>query len=128
MKWILTLLITFLYLTSTFSIGVEVHYCNGKLKSVHFLSFNSRSCCCKKRITRSKSCCKDEVKFFKVLETHKNQNAIQTATYHNWLIIPFLTLNTFTPEVAANNPKYFLPIERRWCESSLFLSNRTLRL
>lgn len=127
MKRILTLLITFLYLTSTFGIGIEAHYCGGKLRSIHFLS-SSHSCCCKKKAAIPKSCCKDEVKFLKVLETHKSSNAIQTANYNNWLILPTLTLNTFSLEVAANSSKCFLPIEPRWCESSLFLSNRTLRL
>jgi hypothetical protein len=127
MKRILILLVTFLYLTSTFGIGVEAHYCGGKLRSIHFLSAN-HSCCCKKKAALNKNCCKNEVKFFKVLENHENQNVLKTNNYNHWQILPSPVLATFTSKVEIIDGDWFLPTEWRWCESSLFLSNRTLRL
>jgi hypothetical protein len=127
MKKILTFLITLLYLTSTFGIGVEAHYCGGKLRSIHFLSAN-HSCCCKKKAVMNKNCCKNEVKFFKVLENHENQPALKTANFYHWQILSSPVLIPMAPQVKTIVGDWFLPIERRCCKSSLFLSNRALRL
>ena len=128
MKKFLTLLILFLYMTSMAGVSVEVHYCKGKLKSIHFLSLGNHSCCCKKKTAMSKSCCRNEVKFFKVLETHEIQVALNVTHTPNWHTLPLRLLSSLTFPVLTDDQKFFFPAEPRSCGSALFLSNGILRL
>ena len=63
----LTIILFFVLIYSVTSTGLSVkaHYCCGELKSVSL--FTPRSCCGKSE--KSKGCCHDETKYFKVKDS-----------------------------------------------------------
>ena len=67
------ILLTFFYSFCAVGLGVNVHYCHGKVASVS-IGFSKDDCCCKK-VTKRKCCSNKEV----VLKIESKQ--IKTATY-----------------------------------------------
>lgn len=73
LKTLAVVLLTFFYSFCAVGMGVNVHYCHGKLASVS-IGFSKEDCCCKK-VTKRKCCSNKEV----VLKIESKQ--IKTATY-----------------------------------------------
>jgi len=75
-----------------------------------------------------KSCCRAEVKFFKLRETHETQSAVKIANHHYREALPLYTASSLALPVLEDYQNLFPLNEPAVFRSSLFLSNRTLRI
>lgn len=95
MKNLLLAILSVVYLAATTGVGVEQHFCCGKLSNME-LTFKDHSAtaserCMMKAFVNDKGCCKD---VFKVVKISQNQTAV---TEFTWtpppsfsIILPFL--------------------------------------
>ena len=103
MKRFLVTILSMLYLVSTLSLTVHVHYCMGKFAGVNFVHSDEDKCakCGMKKSERSKGCCKDDYKTFK---SNDHQQAKVTFDFtHQQIAI-------------TSQPAYYLS---SWCSISL---------
>ena len=79
MKRIIAISFFLIYAATAFGIGIDIHYCKGKISTISVIGFEKGGCGCKGKM--SNGCCKDEVHFCKT-DNHKTQD---TAS----VLIPF---------------------------------------
>ncbi|MDQ0108304.1 hypothetical protein J2T02_003432 [Chitinophaga terrae (ex Kim and Jung 2007)] len=77
MKRFFAILLATLYITLTGGIAVNVHYCMGKLAGVDLKGTPADVCNKCKKPAKGMDCCKDEVKFCKLTESHQAAKATQ---------------------------------------------------
>ena len=68
-----------IYAATAFGIGIDIHYCKGKISTISIVGFGKSGCRCNGKMNND--CCKDEMHFYKA-DNHKTQS---TAS----VIIPF---------------------------------------
>ena len=85
MKRLLVTFLSVLYLASALSLTVHVHYCMGKFAGLNFMHSVEERCgkCGMKKTERSKGCCKDDYKTFKI---NDHQQAKITFDFSHQLI------------------------------------------
>lgn len=59
LKQAFCILFSFLYLTSSAGINLNIHYCGGKVKNISFLHTNEADCC-GVGMEKKKNCCKEK--------------------------------------------------------------------
>lgn len=85
MKKLVVSILAFIYLSTSSGFAVYLHYCMGKVDSVNL--FQSEGCAkCGMKVSKSKDCCKDELKVVKLEDSH------QAKTHHISFISPFTLL------------------------------------
>ena len=80
MKHFFLLLITSLYMILSTGFAIDIHHCMGKVVGMEWHTSNSKKCITCGMIEKKNGCCKDELKFFKLEDSHKK------ATYQ---VIPY---------------------------------------
>ena len=75
MKKIALILVTVVYMLSTFGIAVSEFYCCGKLKSIS-ISFNDEKQKDCKKAADNGGCCKTTHQYFKIKDTHIVSDAV----------------------------------------------------
>jgi hypothetical protein len=73
MKKILIGFLLLVYTTFASGINLQLHYCQGKLKSISL--FEKESNCCASKIKKS-SCCDNKTNFFKVNDKHSSNASL----------------------------------------------------
>ena len=71
MKRIIAISFFLIYVATAFGIGIDIHYCKGKISTISVIGLGNGTCGCKGKM--GKDCCKDEVHFYKA-DNHKTQN------------------------------------------------------
>ena len=71
MKKVFVLLMAVLYLTVSSGLAVELHHCMGEIKDCSLAASNSNKCSSCGMTKGSNKCCKDELKFIKLQDSHK---------------------------------------------------------
>ncbi|WP_160711874.1 HYC_CC_PP family protein [Chitinophaga solisilvae] len=95
MKRFFAILFAVMYTLLTSGFTVNVHYCMGKLASVKLHSAPEDMCGKCGKPVKGKECCKNEIKFCKVTETHQAAKAIQQSfTVVADMQLPVITLST----------------------------------
>lgn len=69
MKKVLIATLAIIYLTVSSGVSMTIHYCMGKVSSVELLTHTEK--CGKCGMKTNSGCCKDEVKVFKIDDSHK---------------------------------------------------------
>lgn len=72
MKKIIVAILAFLYLGVSSGIAMEIHYCMGKKAGVELYGSESDKCGKCGMTDKKSGCCKDEHKFYKLQDSHKN--------------------------------------------------------
>ena len=91
MKKFIVGILTMVYMTASSGIAMEIHYCMGKKAGMEFYS-STEDKCSKCGMTENKGgCCKDEHKFAKLADSHKNVD------YNLDLTSKFVTIVTELP-------------------------------
>lgn len=75
MKKLITLFIAFLYLAVSSGLAVEIHLCMGKVADISLLPSDSHKCGECGMPKGANECCKDELKFVKLQDSHKLINS-----------------------------------------------------
>jgi len=118
-------LLTFFYSFCAVGLGVNVHYCHGKIASVS-IGFSKDDCCCQKESKRK--CCSDKAVVLKI-----ESKQIKTTTY-SWVSgYQNVILRCFTPHVTPCNAlSYFQPEYRLLSTfpppNPVYLTNRNIRI
>jgi hypothetical protein len=73
MKKILIGFLLLVYTTFASGINLQLHYCQGKLKSISFFA-KENSCCTSK--SKKSSCCDNKTNFFKVNDKHSSNASL----------------------------------------------------
>lgn len=73
-KKIFSILFTFIYLTSTAGVFVQLHYCHDFVSDVNFGYSAEASCVCDAKA--DKQCCADDFKYIKLDENHVLKNIV----------------------------------------------------
>jgi len=76
MKRFLATILTVLYLATSVSATVRLHYCMGKLRSASLVRSNNVACNICKVKSSEHSCCKDVYKVIKAVDTHVYSNIV----------------------------------------------------
>jgi len=76
MKKFLIFSLLLVYTTFASGINLQLHYCQGKLKSISL--FEKEKNCCKSKI-KKKKCCDNKTSFFKVSDKHSSNASLTVA-------------------------------------------------
>jgi len=68
-KKILTFFLAISYLAISTGVAISTHYCMGRVSSVTFFRYSDK--CGKCGMTTTGGCCKDELRIFKLVDSHK---------------------------------------------------------
>ena len=97
MKKIIIGITALLYLILSSGFVMEVHYCMGKISGVELFASTSEKCQ-KCGMKAKKGCCKDELKIFKLKDSHKNvTNDLAFNTSDMVLPLSYATSNADVP-------------------------------
>jgi len=75
-KKVLATILAVLYLVTSSGAAVSFHFCMGKMYAVDFVAKDK---CTKCGMKSGDGCCKDEVKFFKINDTHHPISSVNIA-------------------------------------------------
>lgn len=112
MKRPIAILISFLYLMLSSGVGLNVHYCAGKVSSISLNYKKDANCGCAENT--KKSCCHDKQAFIKVKDSHQSPADIKIipVTTNNFLSDNILNgfndsgLNEVITQARYSPPKY----------------------
>ena len=95
-------ILTFLYMMTASGFAMEVHYCMGEKVKVEFFSNKEDEKCGRCGMKEKKGgCCTDELKFYKISDSHKQiNNDLDLTTVGVWTVIPFPVYNWQMPAIA----------------------------
>ncbi len=83
MKKFLLFILTFVYMSVTTGVAMEIHYCMGKKAGVDFYHAD-KGVCSKCGMKEKKSgCCSDEHQFYKLNDAHKNTSNNSNVSFLN---------------------------------------------
>jgi len=102
MKKLLAGILTMVYMTASSGIAMEIHYCMGKKAGMEFYGTKEDKCgkCGMKE--RKGGCCKDEHKFVKLEDSHKNvYNNLDFATKEIAIVTSYPLYNWQLPTDVA---------------------------
>jgi len=122
MKKLSAILLAFLYLTITSGFAVNVHYCMGEVSGINLVTFGEAFCNACGKKAAANSCCKTDVKFFKVKTSHTvadgtlKFNPLQLAAFSPaglWIKTPlfrslYTVIRAHAPPLPPDKPLYLL--------------------
>ncbi len=88
MKKVIAGILAFLYLTMSSGVVLEVHYCMGKIASVDLLAGLHDTCSRCGMKEKKGSCCRDELKIYKLDTEHKNITNLALAALQTPVLAP----------------------------------------
>jgi hypothetical protein len=90
MKKIIVFILAFIYMGVTSGIAMDIHYCMGKKAGFDFYK-STNDKCGKCGMKGKKGCCKDDHKFYKLSDSHKNvSNDLKFEIFSNPVITVFV--------------------------------------
>ena len=128
MKRFFAILLVTLYVTLTSGVAVNVHYCMGKLAGVDLHDSPADVCNKCKKPAKGMDCCKDEVKFCKLTESHQGAKVAQQhdiAAIDLQLPVIVLSAPALTSQATLNSAPHDPPDED---STPLFLRNCIFRI
>ncbi len=95
-------ILTFLYMMTSSGFAMEVHYCMGEKVKTEFFSNKEDEKCGRCGMKEKKGgCCTDELKFYKISDSHKQiNNELDLGTDLEWTVVPFPVYNWQMPVIA----------------------------
>ncbi len=101
MKKIILAFVAILYMGISTGIAMEIHYCMGKKAGVEFYGTDKDNCNKCGMKPNKGGCCKDEHKFYKLQDAHKNVS--NNIDYTSTGILLFNIFPNYNWPVAANS-------------------------
>ena len=125
MKKFLVFTLLLVYTTFASGINLQLHYCQGKLKSISFNKEKENDCCGSK--IKKKNCCNNKASFFKVNDKHSSNASLTVASCKGKISQAIFVLQDFKLYVSVKGScisHYHAPPVIY--DSPLYLKNRVL--